>query len=186
MRPEIERIFRQILAPQAVAIGEHDLPLPFEFSLGVPLADVPMARSALLLLRWMNGALLQDQVSWLLLSGFLCEQQDELLPDRRIRRQVPAPGDETAGTGSGNLSATLQTRPDKLRRRLQAGRRLLPQNGSLNFAQWVDVAERILEAVHWPGAHPLQSEDFQVQARWSQLLDSVAALAFDGRKVGYC
>jgi probable DNA repair protein len=55
----------------------------------------------------------------------------------------------------------------------------------LNFAQWVDVAERILQAVHWPGAHPLQSEDFQVEARWSQLLDSVAALAFDGRKIGY-
>ena len=91
VRPEIERIFRQILAPEAVAIGAHDLPLPFEFSLGVPLADVPMARSALLLLRWMNEPLLQDQVSWLLLSGFLCEQQDELLPiaefDVKLRRQ---------------------------------------------------------------------------------------------------
>jgi probable DNA repair protein len=47
------------------------------------------------------------------------------------------------------------------------------------------VAERILDAVHWPGPHALHSEDFQVQARWSQLLDSVAALAFDGRKTGY-
>ena len=55
----------------------------------------------------------------------------------------------------------------------------------MTFAQWVDVAERILDAVHWPGTHPLQSEDFQVQARWSQLLDTVAALAFDGRKTSY-
>ncbi len=31
----------------------------------------------------------------------------------------------------------------------------------------------------------LQSEDFQVQARWSQLLDNVAALAFDGRMASY-
>jgi probable DNA repair protein len=62
---------------------------------------------------------------------------------------------------------------------------VLPNNALLNFAQWVDVAERILEAVHWPGAHPLQSEDFQVQARWSQLLDSVAALAFNGRRIRY-
>ena len=184
VRPEIERIFRQILAPQAVAIGEHDAPLPFEFSLGVPLADVPMARSALLLLRWMNGALQQDQVSWLLLSGFLHEQQDELLPvaefDVKLRRQSMRQPEQ-------DLDTFLQSAnpPDKLRRSLQAGRRLLPQNGSLNFAQWVDVAERILDAVHWPGAHPLQSEDFQVQARWAQLLDSVAALAFDGRKAGY-
>jgi ATP-dependent helicase/nuclease subunit B len=184
VRPEIERIFRQVLAPQAVAIGKQDAPLPFEFSLGVPLADVPMARSALLLLRWMNGALQQDQVSWLLLSGFLHEQQDELLPvaefDVKFRRQSMRQPEQ-------DLETFLQSAnpPDKLRRSLQAGRRLLPQNGSLNFAQWVDVAERILEVVHWPGAHSLQSEDFQVHARWSQLLDSVAALAFDGRKTSY-
>ena len=184
VRPEIERIFRQILSPQAVAIGKQDAPLPFEFSLGVPLDDVPMARSALLLLRWMNGALQQDQVSWLLLSGFLHEQQDDLLPiaefDVKFRRQSMRQPEQ-------DLETFLQSAnpPDKLRRSLQAGRRLLPQNGSLNFAQWVDVAERILDAVHWPGAHPLQSQDFQVQARWAQLLDSVAALAFDGRKAGY-
>ena len=184
VRPEIERIFRQILAPEAVAIGERDSPLPFEFSLGVPLADVPMARGALLLLRWMNDPLLQDQVSWLLLSGFLCEQQDELLPiadfDVKLRRQAMRQPEQ-------DLDTFLQSAnpPEKLRRRLQAARRLLPQDGSLNFAQWVHVAEQMLEAVHWPGAHVLQSEDFQVQARWSQLLDSVAALAFDGRKVGY-
>jgi ATP-dependent helicase/nuclease subunit B len=184
VRPEIERIFRQILAPEAVAIGKQDVPLPFEFSLGVPLADVPMARSALLLLRWMNGALLQDQVSWLLLSGFVHQQQDELLPvaefDVKFRRQSMRQPEQDLETFLHSANP-----PDKLRRSLQAGRRLLPQNGSLNFAQWVDVAEQILQAVHWPGAHPLQSEDFQVQARWSQLLDSVAALAFDGRQAGY-
>jgi probable DNA repair protein len=184
MRPEIERIFRQVLAPETVTIAERDPPLPFEFSLGVPLADVPMARSALLLLRWMNGALVQDQVSWLLLSGFLYEQPDELLAiaefDVRFRRQAMRQPEQ-------DLETFLQSAnpPDKLRRSLQAGRRLLPQNGSFTFAHWVEVAEQILDAVHWPGPHPLHSEDFQVQARWSQLIDCVAALAFDGRKVGY-
>jgi ATP-dependent helicase/nuclease subunit B len=184
VRPEIERIFRQILAPGAVAIGEHDQPLPFEFSLGVPLADVPMARSALLLLRWMNSALQLDQVSWLLLSGFLHQQQEELLPvaefDVKFRRQAMRQPEQDLETFLYSANP-----PDNLRRSLQAGRRLLPQNASLNFAQWVDVAEKILDAVQWPGAHTLQSEDFQVQARWSQLLDSIAALAFDGRKASY-
>ena len=123
VRAEIERLFRQILAPQAVAIGEHDHPLPFEFSLGVPLADVPMARSALLLLRWMYGALQQDQVSWLLLSGFIHEQQDELLPiaefDVKFRRQAMRQPEQ-------DLETFLQSAnpPDQLRRSLQAGRRL--------------------------------------------------------------
>jgi ATP-dependent helicase/nuclease subunit B len=184
VRPEIERAFRQILAPEAVAVGTHDLPLTYEFSLGVPLAEVPMARSALLLLRWMSGALLQDQVSWLLLSGFLCEELDELLPiaefDVNLRRRAMRQPEQ-------DLDTFLQSAnpPDKLRRRLQAGRRLLSQNSSLSFAQWVGVVDQILDAAHWPGAHVLQSEDFQVQARWSQLLDSVAALAFDGRIASY-
>jgi ATP-dependent helicase/nuclease subunit B len=184
VRPEIERVFREILAPQTVAIGEHDKPLPFEFSLGVPLADVPMARSALLLLRWMKEALSLEQLSWLLLSGFLHQQQDELLPiaefDVKFRRQAMRQPEQDLETFLYSANP-----PDNLRRSLQAGRRMLTQNGSLNFAEWVNVAERILAAVHWPGAHPLQSEDFQVQARWSQLLDSVAALAFDGRRAGY-
>jgi ATP-dependent helicase/nuclease subunit B len=183
-RPEIERAFRQILAPEAVAVGARDLPLPYEFSLGVPLADVPMARSALLLLRWMNEALSQAQVSWLLLSGFIGEQQDELLAiaefDVGLRRRAMRQPEQ-------DLDSFLQSAhpPEKLRHRLRTGRRLLHEYSAMNFAQWVSVADQVLEAVHWPGAHVLQSEDFQVQARWSQLLDSVAALSFDGRLASY-
>jgi ATP-dependent helicase/nuclease subunit B len=183
VRAEIERVFREVLAPATVAISANPGPLPYEFSLGVPLSAVPMARSALLLLRWMKHSLSPDQVSWLMLSGFLCEEEDELLPmaelDAKIRsRSMRQPEQD--------LNAFLQfAPPDKLSSRLRHGRRLLPHNDSLNFAQWVQVAEQILDAVHWPGAHVLRSEDFQVQARWTQLLDNVAALAFDGRTVSY-
>jgi probable DNA repair protein len=183
-RPQIERAFRQILAPAAVAIAASDSPLPYEFSLGVSLADVPMARSALLLLRWMNQALVQAQVSWLLLSGFLCEQQEELLAiaefDVNVRRRAMRQPEQ-------DLDSFLRSAypPEKLRHRLHAARRLLHPDSSMTFAQWVHVADQMLEAVHWPGAHVLESEDFQVQARWSQLLDSVATLAFDGRVTDY-
>jgi ATP-dependent helicase/nuclease subunit B len=183
-RAEIERAFRRILAPAAVAIAAGDPPLPYEFSLGVSLADVPMARSALLLLRWMNEALAQAQISWLLLSGFLCEQQEELLAiaefDVNVRRRAMRQPEQ-------DLDSFLRSAypPEKLRHRLHAARRLLHKDSSMTFSQWVHVADQMLEAVHWPGAHVLESEDFQVQARWSQLLDSVAALAFDGRVTGY-
>lgn len=182
VRAEIERVFRQVLAPAAVAIGAPS-PLPYEFSLGVPLAEVPMARSALLLLRWMGQALLPDQVSWLLLSGFLCEEQDELLPIAEFDVKMRGRSMRQPEQDLDNFFRSSP--PDKLRRRLQHGRRLLPSNDSLDFAEWVHVAEQILEAVHWPGAHALENEDFQVQARWTQLLDSVAALTFDGGMVGY-
>jgi ATP-dependent helicase/nuclease subunit B len=189
VRPQIESIFRQLLAPNAVAIGERDSPLPFEFSLGVPLENVPMARGALLLLRWMHDPLPQEQLSWLMLSGFLCENQDELLPiaafDARLRSQFMRQPNQDLDTFLQLLSSgSKEAAPlDALQHRLRIARRILPQDGALNFSEWVTVAERILVAVHWPGAHSMQSEDFQVESRWSHLLDSVAALAFDGRKV---
>ena len=189
VRPQIESIFRQVLAPQAVAIGERDLPLPFEFSLGVPLESVPMARAALLLLRWIHDALPQEQLSWLMLSGFLCENQDEMLPiaafDARLRSQFMRQPNQDLDTFLQLLSSgSREAAPlDALQHRLRIARKILPLDGALNFSEWVTVAERILAAVHWPGAHSMQSEDFQVESRWSQLLDSVAALAFDGRKV---
>ena len=192
MRPEIEGIFRLVLAPETVAIRTRDLPLPFEFSLGVPLADMPMARAALLLLAWMNKALAQEDLSWLILSGFVCEQEDELLPmaglDARLRRLPMRQPEQDLDTFLRFLSeAGPEATPlAAFRRRLLASKRLLPQNGAwMSFAEWAGLAERILETVHWPGAYLLQSEDFQVEARWSQLLDSVAALSFDGRKVNY-
>jgi probable DNA repair protein len=132
----------------------------------------------------MNQALLPDQVSWLLLSGFLCEQQEELLAiadfDVSVRRRAMRQPEQ-------DLDSFLQSArpPEKLRHRLQAGRRLLHQKSTMTFAQWVQVVDQVLEAVHWPGAHVFESEDFQVQARWSQLLDSIAALAFDGRVAEY-
>lgn len=190
-RPEMERIFRKILAPATVAIGPHDASLPFEFSLGVSLADVPMARAALLLLRWMQDPLPQDQASWLMLSGFLCEDDDELLPiaafDARLRGQSMRPPklDLDAFLQSLNRAWKEAMALSSLQRRLQKGQRLLRANRLLDFAHWASLAEQILAAVHWPGGHGLSSEDYQVQARWSQLLDAVAQLAFDERKVDY-
>jgi ATP-dependent helicase/nuclease subunit B len=191
VRPQIESIFRQRLAPQAAAIGQSDLPLPFEFSLGVPLENVPMARAALLLLRWIHGPLPQEQLSWLMLSGFLYEHQDELLPiaafDAKLRNQAMRQPDQDLDTFLHLLSSgSKEAIPlGALLHRLRIARRILPQDGAMNFSEWVTVADRILAAVHWPGAHSMQSEDFQVESRWSQLLDNVAALAFDGRKAGY-
>ncbi len=190
-RPEIERTFRQILAPQTTMIGGRDLPLPFEFSLGVPLSQLPIVRAALLLLRWMDHGLLPDQVSWLLLSGLICRDEAEVLSlarfDARLRQQPMRPPEQDLESFLQSLDRGWSETASLtgLRRRLIAAQRALGSRTALSFAEWVQRAGEILEEVHWPGAHARQSEDFQVQARWSQLLDSLAGLAFDGRTVRY-
>ena len=100
-RPEIERAFRQVLAPEAVAIGARDLPLPYEFSLGVSLADVPMARSALLLLRWMKRSAFAGPGQLVAALGLPLRAAGRAARHRRIRRQRTAPGDAATGAGSG-------------------------------------------------------------------------------------
>jgi probable DNA repair protein len=184
MRPEITRIFHQVIAPETVTIRATDPALPFEFSLGVPLDDVPMARSALLLLRWLHEPLLQSDISWLLLSGFLDQQVEEKLPvaefDAKVRQEPMRQPEQDLESYLKSGSA-----PDALRRRLYTARKVLAQGSTLTFAEWAELADDALDAVGWPGGHVLESEDFQVQARWSHLLDQISALAFDGRSVGY-
>jgi probable DNA repair protein len=191
IRPELERIFRAVLAPGTVAIASAESPLTFEFSLGYPLAHVPMARAALLLLRWLRQPQLQDKVRWLVLSGFLCVDADELMAvahfDARLRQQPVRQPELNLETfvkllGEGWREATPLR---GLRGRLQDAQRKISSTSARTFTGWTETVEKLLQAMHWPGAHPLESDDFQVQARWSQLLDTVSALGFDGRTVKY-
>jgi ATP-dependent helicase/nuclease subunit B len=190
-RAEMERIFQESLAPATVTIGDEDGPLPFEFSLGVPLAQVPLARAALLTLRWMQDPILQEDVSWLLLSGFLSEQEDEVLAiaafDAWVRKLPMRQREQDLVTfldllGEGRREA-IPLSP--LRQRLRAARKLVTQREDLSFGDWVTVAGDVLAAAGWPGPHERGSEDFQAAARWSHLMDSVAELSFDGRTVEY-
>ena len=191
VRGEMERIFRQVLAAPSVPIGAQELPIPFEFSLGVPLAEVPAARAALLLLRWMEEALDQQELSWLMLSGFLWRTQEDLLPvaalDAAIRGVGVLPPEYPLSTYLLEKGWRDHEATESLRNRLHAARQASsPGRGeTLTFAEWVERVQRILTAAGWPGPHRMQPEDFQAQRKWSQLLDSIAALAFDARRVSY-
>ena len=55
VRGEIERTFRDILMPESVGI-ESNAAMPFEFSLGNPLAAIPLIRAALLTLTLVGRA----------------------------------------------------------------------------------------------------------------------------------
>ena len=55
VRSDVERIFRRVLMPETDDVFAPSARMPFEFSLGQPLGDVPVIRAALLLLRWAAG-----------------------------------------------------------------------------------------------------------------------------------
>ena len=65
-RGEIERAFLRFLRADGSAAGGATL---FEFSLGVPLGQIALARSARLLLRWLDGPIDEHELDWLFSTG---------------------------------------------------------------------------------------------------------------------
>ena len=76
-RAEIDRVFRDVLARELHDITASDDAVPYEFSLGVPLARTQMVSAALKLLHWATAALPIEQLSSLLLSPSFAMQAEE-------------------------------------------------------------------------------------------------------------
>ena len=70
-RSRIERVFREVLAPETQSIGSGTGPCPYEFSNGRPLSEVPMIGRALDLLAWVQGPIGLETTSELLLSAYV-------------------------------------------------------------------------------------------------------------------
>jgi ATP-dependent helicase/nuclease subunit B len=191
LRSDIERIFREQLASETIGVSAPESPLPFEFSLGVPLSEAPMVRAALMLLRWMQEGLRQEELSWLVLSGFLWQEDSDLVPmaelDSTMLQQSVLPLEQDIDSYLRRKGWHESTAAKGLRDRLYAARRAWREveRDSLRFDEWVQRAQAVLSAAGWPGAHQMDTEAFQVFAKWTQVLDTIAALVFDGTVAAY-
>ena len=214
VRSDVERIFRRVLMPETDDVFAPTARMPFEFSLGQPLGDVPVIRAALLLLRWAAGPLSEEEMSWLLLSGYLGDWAE----GSGIRDQEGAsPTQASTGlewgtvylalgsfdaalrnSGSLSLEISLRNMLREMRRfpalaGVQAQLENLQKMAAVNHVmdevrtpgRWVDLAQFLLDQAGWRGAQRRDEIDFQARARWERLLDEVALLDFDGRRVGY-
>jgi RecB family exonuclease len=258
VRSEIERIFRRVLMPGTDDLFTPSVRMPFEFSLGQTLGDVPVIRAALLLLRWASGPLEEEQVSWLLLSGYLSQGSERRAqgtgiqskhgeeftkedtkdtessmeiegnrkagPSTTVASQpslgmtstggyaAPALGmtsmdqylalakfdAELRNSGSLSLEISLRRVLREMRRfpalaNVQARLEGLQKMAAVNHineeerapGRWVDLAQVLLAEEGWRGVERRDEIDFQARARWERLLDEIALLDFDSRRVSY-
>ena len=81
-RTEIDRVFREVLAPELEDIAATHAAAPYEFSVGVSLASTPMVAAALDLLRWVMGPLPLERVSTLLLSPYFADGREQACWER--------------------------------------------------------------------------------------------------------
>ncbi len=188
-RAELERVLRNILAPELGNIELH-ASRPFEFSLGIPLSTTASVTAALDLLTWSRQALPSSTVSQLLLSPYLAgstfaaERLSRAAFDAtRTRNHLLRP--------ELTLEEALRQVSDAalpgVRHTLRAFRHAvqpLREAVDRSYLEWTEHIRAALDAAGWlPPAE--SSLEFQVRDRWQSTLDELATLDFAGRPVPF-
>ncbi len=193
-RGEIERAFLRHGTPGAAS--------RFEFSLGVPLGQVQLIRRAILLLRWLEVALDENELDWLLSNGLVADAVESAdlqaymrsLRQRGLQRtrwdlqafihaaQISAPQFADPQVSVTKTSARL---PARWVQRMITAQRRLREFGSKpqSHIEWAERAPQLLDLMGWPGNE--SSADFQAHRRWQQALDTTGSLGFTGRRVDW-
>lgn len=179
-RGELERAF--------LKHANRDGATPFEFSLGIPLIQTALARSAQLLLRWLAGPLEEHELDWLFSTESATANSQEAFALQAMMRAVRRRGLErtqwtlrafTQQPVSGQLPAGWVQRMLGAQRHLETSAQL--QRSPLD---WAALVSELLETLGWPG-RIMSSAEFQIERRWQQVVDTCGSLGFDGRRVAW-
>jgi ATP-dependent helicase/nuclease subunit B len=170
-RATVERILREVLEP---GIDRADRRSACHLSVGPCLEEYPLVHAALQLLEFACGKLPLPRVGMLLRSPFLggagteCGRRAQL--DAKLRRK---------GIWDVSLSGLIEEAGNcpqlqRLLRRAERQLRTMPREQPPSY--WHSDIGDLLEAFGWPGERTLASDEFQVIARWRELLSSFAAI----------
>lgn len=193
-RREIDRVFREVLAPELEDIRAQSQAGPYEFSLGVALAETPMVQTALDLLRWVVGALPLECVSGLLLSRYFAMKSEErgaraefdafeLRKTRMLRPEISVDGLFAAVSGSKRKGKLV--RLSSALRAMRAVANRLQGMTARAHAEWAASMRELLEAAAWGFGAGETSVEFQTRRKWESALDELATLDFDGGEVEF-
>jgi len=188
-RREIDRVFREVLAPEMEAIGAKGA-IPYEYSVGMALGRTPMVATALELLRWAVEARPLEEVSGLMLSPYLAMVTSErgaraeleafaLRGARLLRPEVSVAGVmEKLGEGVPVLA-------EALRRMMVVVARSVSEDEGRLYSEWAEVMHELLDAARWGAGMGEDSVEYQTRRRWEGVLDELATLDFAGARVSY-
>jgi probable DNA repair protein len=193
-RREIDRVFREVLAPELEDIRATSGSGPYEFSLGVALAEAPMVATAIDLLRWATGILPLERVSSLLLSRYFAMTSEErgaraefdafeLRKARMLRPEITIDGLLALVDGSKRRAKLLRLM-GALRAMRSVANRLQGMMARTN-AEWAEGMRELLEASSWGSGVTETSVEFQTRRKWESALDELSTMDFDGVHVEF-
>ena len=174
-RKEVARVFARIMDPAHNLPGAERKALPFNISLGAPLADYPLAHAALSILDLASGEIPFEQASKLVRSPFLAGAETEMAEraqlDAGLRKQA------SARVTLGKLVALIKGTP-VLRQRLETLFVFAREHpgGERSPHDWARHCSALLEVMGFPGERSLDSDEFQTQAKFNETLAELAKL----------
>ncbi len=183
-RSRVQRTLAAVMEPSALTVtptSDAGRPvLPFDLSLGLPLADFPLVHDALLALELACGELAFEAVSRLIRSPFLAAAETELtvraqldcelrrrcgmqLSAERLWRSMSREGAPPAPALMGCIVKLTQLGKTSLA-------------GARTATEWAQILADVLAAVGFPGERTLDSAEYQTLKKWHAVLASLATL----------
>jgi probable DNA repair protein len=180
-RGELERAFLELSAAGTAPL--------FEFSLGIPLIQVAPARAAHLLLRWLSAPLREDELDWLLSTGFAANSEETAALQATMRALRQRGLERTRWTLDAFVDQRLASSmvPAAWVQRVLQARRLLQaaSHRPQSPIEWAELVPELLNAIGFARTRPLSSAEFQATRRWQQALETCGSLGFDGRRMSW-
>ena len=193
-RGEMERAFLRHTGSESL----------FEFTLGVPIDQIPAAHSAHLLLRWLTSSLAENEVDWLFASGYAAEPGESSalqlamrLLRRRGRERPDWPLESFAGEIQRGQHRSAPAAAAWLDRMMQGRRRAADFSRQRNIREGAaqeqlhmplecaEFASQLIEFIGWPARRALSSAEFQAARRFHQAMETAGSLGFNGRRISW-
>ena len=170
-RKEAARVFSRVMRPDFNLPGVARAAMPFNLSLGEPLAQMPLVACALALLDFSIRDAEFEQVSRIVRSPFLGGAEGEMAARARLDARLRRKADATLSLRK--LISLLDGCP-VLRGRLMDMSALKPADHTPHG--WAQHFTAVLDAAGFPGERTLDSAEFQTRARFHALLGEFARL----------
>ena len=183
----VRRIFSQVMEPAHPLRGGEEEAMPFNISLGEPLASYPLVAAAFLVFDAASGRIEFLRASRLIHSPFIEGAESEAANRARLDAGLRRVCSATTGLAGLRRAITRLTASDNryrtpacpiLSRRLAEAERFARDRlaGSRRAAEWGKAISELLEIFGYPGERALDSSEYQTLGKFHEAIAGFAAL----------
>ncbi|MEP7068311.1 MAG: PD-(D/E)XK nuclease family protein [Usitatibacter sp.] len=187
-RARVQRVFANVLRPDHLVAGEV-VAMPFNISLGLPLAEYPLIADALLVIGLASHESAFEQASRVIRSPFIAGAESEMQARARLdaelrKRCGPAVAlDSLVRLAKSPRSPRAPLLADRIERLAQFRKAGL--FGTKPASEWARAFSEALRLMGFPGERTLDSSEHQALDKWHGLLAELAALERVVGKMGF-